>query len=428
MSFRSKIIAIVAAAALILAALIVIVRRPRVAVQPSIRDSESVMADTAAPAMVDSLAARRPDYRLLLHALARYRALAADTTIASFPTPSAMPVHPGDSLGSLAALRARLTAVGDLDRATVADTTGRYTGTLVDAVRDFQRRHGLDDDGILGVATVHQLQTPLAVRVRQIGLSLDRIRAEPPLKNGPYIVVNVPAFHLFAFNALDTDSASALDMRVIVGNAVGTPTPTLVGELRYLDFWPDWNVPRSILVKDILPKLARDPMYLRHQDMELVRGNAALGDTVTPKVIAALQSGALRVRQRRGPTNSLGLVKFVIPNDSDIYLHDTPAKALFAQTRRDFSHGCIRLKRARDLAIWAIGDHLGWDADSVDAALAGPDFRRVRLPRPIPVMLEYIPAMAIANGVVWFLPDVYGSDSAAVNAWRDSLPVVARKH
>lgn len=428
MSFRSKVIAIIVGAALILAVLLVIVRRPPVAVQVPVRDSAIAIADTVAPAIVDSLAARRPDYRLLLHALARYRALAADPAIALFPTPSAMPVHPGDSLSSLAVLRARLTVFGDLDSTDVADTTGRYSGAVVNAVRDFQRRHGLDDDGILGPATVRQLQTPLAVRVRQIGLSLDRIRAEPPLGDGPYIVVNVPGFHLFAFNGLDADSAPALDMRVIVGQAVQTPTPSLVGKVQSLDFWPDWNVPRSILVKDVLPKLARDPMYLRHQDMELVRGNAALGDTVTPAVIAGLQSGALRVRQRRGPTNSLGLVKFVIPNDSDIYLHDTPAKALFAQTRRDFSHGCIRLAHARDLAIWAIGDHSGWDADSVDTALAGPQSRRVRLPRPIPVMLEYNPAMATAGGVVWFPPDVYGSDSTAVNGWRDGLPVVARKH
>jgi len=379
--------------------------------------------------LVDTLVTRRPDYRVLVHALARYRALAADTTIPPFPTPRAMPVRPADSLAAIAALRARLTALGDLDRAAESDTGDRYAGMLVDGVRRFQRRHGLDPDGILGAATVAALQTPLALRVREIELSLDRTRAEPPVDSGPYIVVNVPAFRLFAWNGREGDTAPALDMRAIVGKAVGTPTPTLVNQLRYLDFWPDWNVPRSILVNEILPILRRDSLYLQREHMELVgRGEVVLGDTVNPAVIEALTAGALRVRQRRGPTNPLGRVKFVIPNDSNIYLHDTPNKALFERARRDFSHGCIRLEHARELAIWAMRDHAGWDADSVDAAMAGPEFRRVMLPRTIPVFVEYNTAMATSDGAVWFLPDVYNRDRPALNAWRDSIVGLLRQH
>lgn len=380
-------------------------------------------------ALVDSLVTRRADYRLLVHALARYRAFAADTTIPPFPTPRVMPVRPGDSLAALGALRARLSALGDLrgDAGPSGDT--RYSGDVVAAVRRFQRRHGLDDNGAIGPETVAALQTPLALRVREIELSLDRTRAEPPVDSGPYIVVNVPAFRLFAWNGGDGDTAPALDMRAIVGKAVRTPTPTLVNQLRYLDFWPDWNVPRSILVNEILPSLRRDSLYLQREHMELVgRGEVALGDTVNPAVIEALTAGALRVRQRRGPTNPLGRVKFVSPNDSNIYLHDTPNKALFERARRDFSHGCIRLEHARALAIWVMRDHSGWDADSVDMAMAGPEFRRVMLPRTIPVFVEYNTAMATADGAVWFLPDVYDRDAAALNAWRDSIAGPLRQH
>ncbi|HUX34436.1 MAG TPA: L,D-transpeptidase family protein, partial [Gemmatimonadaceae bacterium] len=395
---------------------------------------DSAVAVRAAPrsttaSLVDTLVTRRPDYRLLVHALARYRALAADTTIPAFPTPRAMPVRPGDSLAAIAALRARLIALGDLDRAADPATGDRYAGALVDGVRRFQRRHGLDPDGILGAATLTALQTPLALRVREIELSLDRTRAEPPVDSGPYIVVNVPAFRLFAWNAWDGDTVPALDMRAIVGKAVRTPTPTLVNQLRYLDFWPEWNVPRSILVNEILPILRRDSLYLHREHMELVgRGDVVLGDKVSPAAIKALTAGALRVRQRRGPTNPLGRVKFVIPNDSNIYLHDTPNKALFERARRDFSHGCIRLEHARELAIWAMRDHSGWDADSVDAAMARPQFRRVTLPRTIPVVMEYNTAMATADGTVWFLPDVYHRDRAILNAWRDSLAGASREH
>jgi len=144
-------------------------------------------------------------------------------------------------------------------------------------------------------------------------------------------------------------------------------------------------------------------------------GDVVVGDTVTPSVIEALRVGALRVRQRRGPANPLGRVKFVIPNDSNIYLHDTPFGELFERSRRDFSHGCIRVERARDLAIWVMRDGTGWNADSVDAAMEMPVFRRVMIPHPMRVIVEYNTAMATAGGVVWFVPDIYGRDRDTIN-------------
>lgn len=383
------------------------------------RPAAIVCRTTCSAALVsfaDSTFTRRLDYRLLVRALARYRLLAADSAIPAFATPSSRVVRPGDSLAMVSQLRARLIALGDLAVTAASNSDGRYAEPVVGAVRRFQERHGLDDDGIIGPLTRTALQFPLALRVPQIERSLERIRQEPPMDNGPFITVNVPAYRLFAFDGTDMDSVPAFDMKVIVGRAVRTPTPTLVEQLRYLEFWPYWNVPRSILVKEIIPKLRRDSAYLHRENMELVgQGDAVLGDAVTPAVIGALRAGRLRVRQRPGAANPLGLVKFVIPNESNVYLHDTPNKALFSMVRRDFSHGCIRLEDARDLATWVMKGHPAWNEDSVAAAMAGPGTRRVAVPRTIPVLVEYNTVLATADGRVWFLPDVYGRDSDALN-------------
>ena len=374
----------------------------------------------AAPPAValDSLAARRPDYRALAHALARYRALAADPTVPDFPTPERMPVRPGDSLAAAALLHARLAALGDLEGPAGAATAAQYDAELVEAVRRFQVRHGLVADGIIGAATVAELQMPLGARVAQIETAMRRVENEPVLDRGPFIVVNVPAFTLFAFDGGPTDTVAALAMKVIVGQAGRLSTPSLEEQLQYLDFQPAWNVPRSILLREIVPVLRRDSNYLRRQHMELMHGvDDVLGDTVTAAAIADLVSGRLWVRQRPGGNNPLGRVKFAMPNDSNVYLHDTPNRAVFAWARRDLSHGCIRLERARDLAVWATRGLDGWSADSVDAALAGPVFRRVALPDPIPVIVEYVTVVVMPEGSVWFVPDIYGLGDDLANGW-----------
>lgn len=377
----------------------------------------------AAPAP-DSLAVRRPDYRALAQALARYRALAADAALPEFPTPEQMPVRPGDSLAAAPLLRARLAALGDLAAPADTATDARYDVALVGAVRRFQVRHGLVADGIIGAATLAELRTPLGVRVAQIEAAMRRIEKEPVLDPGPFIIVNVPAFTLFAFDGGPTDTVAALTMKVIVGQAGRLSTPSLEEQLQYLDFRPAWNVPRSILLREIVPVLRRDSTYLRRQHMELMRGvDQALGDTVTAATIADLVSGRLWVRQRPGGNNPLGRVKFAMPNDSNVYLHDTPNRAVFAWARRDLSHGCIRLERARDLAVWATRGVDGWNADSVDAALAGPAFRRVPLPHPIPVIVEYVTVAVMPDGSVWFVPDIYGLGDDSANGWSTATRV-----
>jgi murein L,D-transpeptidase YcbB/YkuD len=366
--------------------------------------------------VVDSSITRRLDYRLLVRALERYRVLAADSSIPAFATPSSRAVRPGDSLATVRQLQRRLIALGDLLDTAAYGPSGRYAGPVVNAVRRFQVRHGLDDDGVIGSKTVAALQYPLSMRLPQIEQSLDRMRREPPTDGGPFITVNAAAFRLFAFGGTGTDSAPTLDMRVIVGRAVRTPTPTLTGKLRYLEFRPYWNVPRSILVKEILPKLRRDAGWLHRESMELVgQDDVVLGDIVTPATMDALRAGRIRVRQRPGGSNPLGLVKFDFPNDSNIYLHDTPSKSLFSAARRDFSHGCIRLEGARELARWVMRGAQAWNDDSLDAAMASTVTRRVSVPRAIRVLVGYNTVLATADGRVWFLPDIYGRDTKAGN-------------
>ncbi|HUG23742.1 L,D-transpeptidase family protein [Piscinibacter sp.] len=360
---------------------------------------------------VTELAPALAQYQSLREALARYRALAADPWIPVLPPP-ATAVHPGDSYPAAAVLRRRLLALGDLpadDRAAAGDPAV-YAGMLVDGVKHFQRRHGLADDGVLGRATHAALQVPLASRVRQIELALERLRWLPHLGNGPFIAINIPMFRLWARDA----AAPPMDMAVIVGRALKTQTPVFTEEMTHLIFRPYWNVPRSILLGEVLPALQRDPTYLQRHDMEIVRGGADDAPVLSaaPENVALLHQGALRLRQRPGPRNSLGLVKFVFPNDASVYMHGTPAQELFGRTRRDFSHGCVRLEDPVALAAWALRDQQQWTRERIVATMQGTRSVRVDLTRPVRVILFYVTAgvMPGSNGDIHFADDIYRYD------------------
>lgn len=383
-------------------------------------DLGSAVAFAIAGDSVSRLAAavtpRLAQYRRLGAELARYRALAADSSLPEVPVVAR--VAPGDEYEGVPALARRLAALGDL-RPGAAVNERRYDGDLVEAARRFQRRHGLAADGVLGPQTFRALNTPLTRRVRQIELTLERLRWLPPLTGDRVLVVNIPAFRLFAFDSVGRRGDPTLHMRVIVGKAVDTRTPVLVEQLRSVEFQPYWNVPRSILVREILPRLRRRPGYLRANQMELVgRRDRVLGDVVTPEVLAQLTRGELRVRQRPSPRNALGRVKFVFPNSADVYLHGTPDTTLFARARRDFSHGCIRVERPGDLARWVLGDQPAWPRDSVDAALAAKPTRRALLSRPMPVVLLYATAVALPEVGMAFYEDIYGHDRRLDEALR----------
>lgn len=377
--------------------------------------SEALRAGTVAQ-LVAASAPPLTQYRNLQRMLALYSRLAADATLG--PVDAGGPVRPGDRFPQIAMLRRRLRVVGDLP-AGVADTGAVYGPADVAAVRRFQWRHGLRRDGILGGATLSALNTPFSRRARQIELAMERLRWLPPLERRHFLLVNVPAFALFAFDSTGGSGSPSRWMKVVVGKAVDTRTPMLYAEIRAVEFRPYWNVPRSILVKELLPTLRRQPGYLRAQAMEVVDADGrAMGDEVTADVLRRLSRGELRVRQRPGPHNALGLVKFDLPNPADVALHGTPDSLLFGRTRRDFSHGCIRVEDPVGLAEWVLRDRPEWGRAEIERAMAGRSSRRVVLTRPIPVAVYYTTAVAFPDGTVHFYPDVYGLDRVLDQALR----------
>ncbi len=339
-------------------------------------DSPSLLADAVAEsrlvATARGLAPDLPEYRWLRERLARYRAIAANRALRPI-SPLVTSVHPGETYADLPMLRLWLRALGDLP-----DTSSRtsdtddatYVGDVVDAVRHLQERYGLAPDGILGRATAAALRVPVADRVNQIALAMERLRWLPDLGRGRYILVNIPMFRLWAWDAASATGHPALSMAVIVGRALRTETPVVGGELRSLTFRPDWTVPVSIVRNEIIPAIDKDPAYLAKHAMEIVGGPIASPvGPLAPDVRTRLRRGTLSVRQRPGPTNALGLVKFVFPNDEDVYMHDTPSPELFARSRRDFSHGCVRLENPVGLATWALRGQDGWSRDRILAAM-----------------------------------------------------------
>jgi L,D-transpeptidase YcbB len=366
-------------------------------------------------ARIASFEPRFHHYAILKDALARYLSLAQDPELTELPRPP-RGLKLGDSYAGARALRRLLMALGDLSPATAPDSTA---GTLFDAqlsagVRAFQLRHGLTADGLLGNSTFSALTIPLAERVRQIDLTLERWRWLPPFKTPP-IIVNIPQFRLFAFRTTEDRVADILQMDVIVGRTFPRmQTPVFESDMRYLVFRPYWDIPTSILKNELLPKIVANPGYLAAQHLEIVRGQQDSSPVVAPTAesIAALAAGTLRLRQMPGEDNALGLVKFIFPNNYNVYLHSTPAHQLFRESRRAFSHGCIRVSDPVALAAYVLRDAPGdWSKETIEAAMNGdtPSLR-VNLPQPINVLILYATALATEAGPTLFFEDIYGYD------------------
>lgn len=365
-------------------------------------DRLSVLAVDAAPSF--------PMYGRLREALARYRALARSEP--REPLPATAKLRPGMPYAGLSRLRRRLTLLGDLPAS--APMPVRYQGEIVEAVRRFQARHGLDADGVVGRTTFEALNVPLSRRVRQLELALERMRWIPPLDAERAIAVNIPEFRLRAFELGDGTARIRLAMNVIVGRALDTRTPVFVKDMQYIEFSPYWNVPPSIAKGEILPKLRRDPGYLAREGMEFLgtRGERRVSTAVTPANLEALARGELQVRQRPGPKNALGDVKFVFPNNLNIYLHHTSAPALFKRARRDFSHGCIRVEDPVALAKFLLEGRPEWTEERIRRAMEAGKATTARLAEPVPVVIFYATALVEEDGRVLFLPDIYGHDEA----------------
>jgi len=349
-------------------------------------------------------------YRHTLAILQKYLALAKEPDGEPLPA-TAKPVDPGAAYPAIEPLARVLRRFGDLPEGAPMPASGdRYTGALVGAVKHFQMRHGLDADGRIGKATLAELNTPLGQRVRQLQLTLERWRWAPHTFPYPPIVVNIPEFRL---RALDRDFHPEVEMKVVVGKAYHHQTPVFSAEMTSVGFWPYWDVPVSIERAEVVPKIVKDRSYLVKNAFEVVDAKREVVSTgeVDDALLARLRALELLVRQVPGPKNALGLIKFNFPNQYDIYMHDTPATELFTMSRRDFSHGCIRLENPEELAAWVLRDTQGWTPERIHEAVEGGKTFEVRLAHPIPVLIVYATAVPAAHGEVHFLKDIYGLDA-----------------
>ena len=381
----------------------------------------TALASVDPAAAVATLEPGLPFYRRLIGWLADYRRLAAAEPLPPVPPPPVgqRKVSPGDAWTGVAVLRAHLVRHGDL-AAAPGNSTGstpnptdsppnptdmRYDGEVVGAVRRFQSRHGLDIDGVLGARTFEALAVTPASRARQIELSLERLRWLGDLPGDRFVAVNIPQFRLWAVSGRGAGS-QPLDMRVVVGATVNG-TPVFVDSIEAVEFNPYWNVPPSIASKELFPKLARSSTYLASQDMELLGGAGLTGRELQ----RALAAGKARIRQKPGVLNALGRVKFVMPNRHNVYLHDTPARQLFERSRRDFSHGCIRLERPLDLVEFVMRDLPAWDSARVADVVAAGRNLTVPIRKPVPVLIFYSTVGAGPDGRPQFAHDLYGLDA-----------------
>ncbi len=349
-----------------------------------------------------------PGYQRTQAALQNYLAMAKADNGEQLPAIQ-KPIYPGSVYSGLPRLVKLLQHTGDLPAGVEAPSA--YSGPLVEAVKHFQMRHGLTPDGRIGKATLHQLNIPLTRRARQLQLTLERWRWVPHEFPRPPIVVNIPEFELRASNTAYTTD---LQMKVVVGKSFGHQTPVFSAEMKYVVFRPYWDVPRSIIRAELLPKIVRDRAYLAKNGYEVVttRDEVVTSGVIDDATLAGIRAGELLIRQAPGSNNSLGLVKFLFPNEYNVYLHATPATELFSRSRRDFSHGCIRVERPEALAAWVLRDLPEWTPQRISDAMHSTEPLRVNLPKSIPVLIVYATAVVLENGETHFFDDIYGQDAA----------------
>lgn len=368
----------------------------------------AALAAQRLPQAVREVAPRLPLYEQLRQVLAQYRALGEHPAWQQkLPPLRGRKLEPLQAWDGLPLLAWRLQVLGDLPLD--APLPARHEGVLVEAVRAFQRRHGLTDDGVAGRATLAALAVTPAQRARQIELTLERLRWTP-LQQGPrMIVVNVPEFVLRAYETRDDRIDVRLEMKVIVGRALDTRTPLFDEEMRFIEFSPYWNVPRSIAGAELVPRLQREPGYFTRQGFEFVGRDGQVSAGFSSEQLDAVQRGELRIRQRPGPENALGDIKFVFPNNDSIYLHHTPSPGLFERDRRDFSHGCIRVQEPVALAKFVLQEQPAWTEARIVEAMERGESRTLRLDRPVPVLIAY-GTVLVKQGRPHFFADLYGHD------------------
>lgn len=417
--------------------------------EPRSVEPASLLADGGSvESRLGELVPHHPQYDQLLQARDRYREIVDHGGWPSIPEDASL--EPGSTGPAVEALRARLAAEGDLESAE-GDT---FDDSVVEALQRFQQRHGLEPDGKPGKATRAALAVPAEDRLRTLELNLERWRWAPEDLGDHYVAVNIPEYRMWVQEGADRP----VEMRVIVGKRMNQ-TPVFSDTMTHLVLNPSWYVPRSIMEEEILPKIRENPSYAREQGYEITRVSEDGQTVVDPSELSGgagddsggdddpwwsfarrqnrkaepepAKPGRYRVRQLPGPANSLGSIKFMFPNEHNIYLHDTPAGSLFARTTRDFSHGCVRVERPVDLARYLLRDVDDWSEERIQEALEAGNEQRVDLPEPLPVHLLYRTAWVDPEGRVQFREDLYGHDERLARALDAEPPVsldLARIH
>ncbi|MFM2361659.1 MAG: hypothetical protein RLZZ316_561 [Bacteroidota bacterium] len=290
-------------------------------------------------------------------------------------------IEAGDTASGIALVKQRLFLTGDL---AAVDTSNEYNTSLIIAIKNFQHRYGFNEDGKLSNSLLAEMNRPITERIQQLLINMERIRWVPATPTTDYLLVNIPEFKLHVYEK----GKYAFNMNVVVGTAANS-TVIFNGNLKHVVFSPYWNVPPGILKNEVLPAIKRNPNYLAKHNMEWNGG---------------------AVRQKPGPKNSLGLVKFLFPNTYNIYLHDSPAKSLFEESKRAFSHGCIRLAAPKKLASFLLKSYPEWTDEKITAAMNKGKEQYVGLQRTVPVFIGYFTAWVDRDGKLNFRNDIYGHD------------------
>jgi len=375
-------------------------------------DLKSVLADAEPPSL---------EYAQLETALVKYMRLAKEDSGEQLPDPHGI-VFTGMNYDGVPRLVALLRLLGDLPESAVIPADSRlYEGALVEAVKRFQERHGIRADGYLNLDTLKQLNAPLSERVEQIRLTMERNRWLSYDFPQPPIIVNIPGYRLYA---LDENGAIALKMTVDVGDEYDR-TPVLEDKIEYLVFRPYWDVPSGIVKDEIVPNTRQDPDYLAEMHFQVLDagGKVVADEEASGAMLQQMRAGKLRVRQKPGPGNAMGLVKFIFPNQYRVYLHDIPTWGnYFASPDRSISHGCIHVKEPVKLAAWVLRDKPKWTLERIQRAMqSGPDNQRVNLTRPLPVLILYMTAV-VEDGDIYFYRDIYGYDAELEGALAKGYP------
>jgi L,D-transpeptidase YcbB len=377
--------------------------------------SDNAVDVTDVPALLKEVEPDSALYRRTEEALAHYIDLAKlQQQQGAEPLPDVTrPLGLGDPYPAVNELEQRLVfeGFGQASPGGNALAQNRITKAAVEGLKAYQEAHGLTIDGKLTPQTVASLNVPMSQRVTQLQNTLERWRWLPEPYVNPRLMVNLPEFVLRGYTP---DHQLNFTMKVVVGKVVGEhQTPVFAHMMKYIIFRPYWNVPVDIARNELVPHIQSNSHYLETKNFETVN---AKGQPVpyTAKLVA---QGGVMVREKPGPKNSLGLVKFMFPNQYDIYLHSTPATELFNRTRRDFSHGCVRVQEPAELAAWLLQDQNDkdgqpWDLEKVTEAMnSGPDNHQVNLKTPVPIVIFYMTAEVEEDGHTHFFDDIYGYDA-----------------